>query len=83
MQGSVFQVDKDPLVKIPIIKPNRELEANVIRLYEQLVKIRCEDKDANISAFEEEIDELFYRAYELDEYDRLVIEDTLSDWDNR
>ena len=82
MQGSIYQVDKEPLVNIPILKPNNELEIEIVELYDKVIEIKSDNRNADSSEFEDTIDALLYDAYQLNDVDISTIEKTIYDWEN-
>lgn len=83
MQGSIYQVDKEPLVNIPILKPNIELETRIVELYEKIVELKHNNKNEDSSEFESEIDTILYEAYQLNSSDVSIIEKTIYEWENK
>lgn len=80
MQGSCFQVDKGPLLSIPI-KINVKFESQLISLVDKLINLGHEDFN-----IEKEIDNIVYHIYELT-YDEILIVDpgtpiTKEEYDN-
>jgi adenine-specific DNA-methyltransferase len=76
MQGHQFQVDKEPLLEIPIIKP--EEEQPFISLVDQILAAKQKDPNANTSALEKQIDEMVYALYDLTP-DEIAIVETKND----
>lgn len=86
MQGENFQVDKEPLLQIPIVKtPNKQLETDLIKNVEQLInaypQLRQSKTDLDIglhqnriNAIERNIDNIVYQIYGLIKSDISVIE---------
>lgn len=83
MQGNIFQVDKAPLVNIPILMPDAALESSMKAIFDQIMEVRKTDKNSDISDFEQQIDELVYAAYGLSVSTIDVIESELSAWENK
>lgn len=73
MQGHQFQVDKEPLLEIPIIKP--EAEQPFITLVEQILTAKKKDPNADTSAIERQIDEMVYKLYDLTPEEIAIIEE--------
>ena len=65
MQGNNFQLDKEPLLNIPIFNPNENLQKPIILLVDQIVSLKKENPQADTSQMEEEIDKLVYQLYDL------------------
>lgn len=81
IQGSIYQVDKAPLVKIPILIPTEDLCGKIRKLYDCIVEEKKKDKLKNTSEYEKEADKLLYEAYGLDDSDVKIIEDTIFEWE--
>src|SRR3989339_90901 len=63
MQGTNYQVDKEPLLKIPIY--NSDSPEPVIKLVDRILQIKSLNSKADIIYLEKEIDILVYKLYEL------------------
>lgn len=72
MQGKNYQVDKEPLLNIPIIKSN-EYEKKIIELVEKIM-----NSSLNINIYEDELNNIVYRIYGLNNNDILKIENDLT-----
>lgn len=72
MQGNNFQVDKEPLLNIPILKPSdtSEFESFV----SEILNLKTENKST--THLEKKIDELIYQLYDLTEDEVSIIENT-------
>lgn len=70
MQGSNYQLDKAPLLQIPIKKPADE--SAVVNLVDKLIKADKLGQDTSI--IEKKIDELVYNIYDLDDNDINIVE---------
>lgn len=71
MQGSNYQVDKEPLMNIPIKKATSELENQIINLVDRIIELKKLDKDTQ--ELENQIDEIVYNLYELTEEEKELI----------
>ena len=58
MQGTNYQIDKQPLLAIPLISPSSEQQASVATLVDQILAAKHADPDADVSDFENEIDDI-------------------------
>ena len=54
MQGTNYQIDKQPLLAIPLISPASEQKASVETLVNQILSAKRTDPDANVSKLEKE-----------------------------
>lgn len=71
MQGSNYQIDKEPLMNIPIKKAISEIENQIINLVDRIIKLKKLDKDTQ--ELENQIDEMVYDLYELTEEEKELI----------
>lgn len=82
MQGNNYQVDKEPLLDIPIYNPPDKDKKAIIKCVNQIISIiksqdylENEDKQEKILGLQEEIDYLVYNLYELTEDEIKIIEE--------
>ncbi len=81
MQGNNYQIDKEPLMNIPIPKinaKNQTIVNQIIALVDEILDIKNKDSNANILHLESEIDRLVYALYKLDSKEIKIIEILLS-----
>ena len=74
-----YQVDKEPLVNIPIVVPKKEYEERIVRLYDQIFN-KSKDDD-NYDSLENEIDNIFYTIYNLNDKDIKIINNEIDNWE--
>jgi adenine-specific DNA-methyltransferase len=86
MQGDIFQVDKEPLLQIPIHKTkDKESESKLIELVEKIIKTKVQEHDADnehdkefyhnySNSVESEINKLVYKIYDISDEDIQIIE---------
>lgn len=89
MQGDIYQVDKEPLLDIPIHKTlDKELETQIITLVDKIVKAKVStfeadnehDKDFFLNyskTIESEIDNLVYKLYDISNEEQDTIKSLL------
>lgn len=89
MQGSQFQIDKEPLLEIPIYVPKDKSEINkIVDQVDKVIAVRTahanskteSDKsfyEKQILSLESNIDELIFQYYNITEPEQLVIETEL------
>jgi len=72
MQGNIYQIDKEPLLNIPIKTTNNINQKPFIQLVDQILSITKDDdyldnpdKQAKVKRLEKEIDSLVYKLYDL------------------
>lgn len=72
MQGNAYQLDKEPLLEIPIYKPT-DIDANEIaKLVDKIISHKQQGKES--SEQEQKIDELVYKLYDLTADEQKIIE---------
>lgn len=87
MQGTNYQVDKEPLVSIPLPYPqkiNNKIEQKIITLVDKMLALKkdCRIKHGNdseladTSKLEKQIDALVYKLYGLTDEEIKIIEQT-------
>ncbi|EAH4701629.1 class I SAM-dependent DNA methyltransferase [Campylobacter coli] len=70
MQGNNYQIDKEPLLNIPIVdtnSKNKKLADELINLVDEILKVKEQDKNANTQELENKINSLTYKLYNLTE----------------
>ncbi len=89
-QGGLLQVDKAPLLDLPIYKPEKEkdIETEICSLVDSIIEMNKKIKDSEldnekelqnkqISAFEKKIDSLVYKLYGITDEEKKIIEESL------
>ena len=74
MQGNNYQVDKEPLMKIPILAENDIKYQNVINLTNQIIKETSFDERLQLVSLQEEIDRNIYNIYQLTDDEIEIVE---------
>ncbi|EJI3885869.1 class I SAM-dependent DNA methyltransferase [Campylobacter jejuni] len=77
MQGNNYQIDKEPLLNIPIVtinSKNQKLANKLISLVDEILKAKEQDKNANTQELENKINSLVYKLYNLTEDEIKIIE---------
>ncbi|HED0597694.1 TPA: Eco57I restriction-modification methylase domain-containing protein [Campylobacter coli] len=77
MQGNNYQIDKEPLLNIPIVdtnSKNKKLADELINLVDEILKAKEQDKNANTQELENKINSLTYKLYNLTEEEIKIIE---------
>jgi adenine-specific DNA-methyltransferase len=72
MQGNNYQLDKEPLLQIPIFK-TKEVKP-IISIVDQILSTKAANPKADTSQLEKQIDEMVYKLYELTEEEIKIIE---------
>ena len=72
MQGNAYQLDKEPLLEIPIYKPADKDANEIAKLVDKLISLKEQDIDS--SELENKIDNLIYGLYDLTEEEIKIVE---------
>lgn len=70
MQGTNYQIDKEPIQQIPIILPSSNFEKKIVETIDNII-LSC---DSDYSLLEQKIDHIVYHLYELNYDDVLIID---------
>ncbi|WP_336018414.1 Eco57I restriction-modification methylase domain-containing protein [Fusobacterium polymorphum] len=71
MQGSNYQIDKEPLMNIPIKIADENIENKIIDLVDEIIELKKLNKDTQF--LEDRIDEMVYKLYGLTEEEKELI----------
>ncbi len=77
VQGNNYQIDKEPLMNIPLIKitkSNKPTADKIIALVDKILQLKEEDPKANTQELEQKIDALVYQLYNLTDEEIKIIE---------
>lgn len=72
MQGNAYQLDKEPLLEIPIYKPADKDTNEIAKLVDKIISLKQQGKDS--SEQEKKIDELVYKLYDIKPDEQKIIE---------
>ena len=72
MQGNAYQLDKEPLLEIPIYKPADKEADEVKYLVEKIIFLK--QQGINSRELENKIDELVYTLYNIKPNEQMIIE---------
>ncbi|MBN2890804.1 MAG: Eco57I restriction-modification methylase domain-containing protein [Bacteroidales bacterium] len=72
MQGNAYQLDKEPLLEIPIYKPADKEANEIAKLVDKIISLKQQGKDS--SEQEKKIDELIYKLYDITIAEQKIIE---------
>lgn len=81
MQGSNYQVDKEPLKNIPLPLVTTDQQQPIIDLVEQILAAKKQDTQADTSELEKKIDLLVYHLYNLTYDEAKMIDETITEED--
>lgn len=73
MQGNNYQIDKEPLLEIPIFVGDKSQQKEIISRVDKILEIKKKDRSADISTLEKEIDELVMDMYNLTDEEKKII----------
>lgn len=76
MQGDNYQLDKEPLLKIPISIGSELQVKSLIRFVEEILSIKKGNTYADISYIEKEIDKIVYDIYRLTKEEIEIVEES-------
>ncbi|GAA7773096.1 class I SAM-dependent DNA methyltransferase [Helicobacter pylori] len=77
VQGNNYQIDKEPLMNIPLIKitkSNKPTADKITALVDKILQAKEKDPKANTQRLEKEIDALVYQLYNLTDEEIKIIE---------
>ena len=77
MQGNNYQIDKEPLMNIPIPVLPKELEDPIIELVSKILDIKKMNSLQDTSLIQKDLDLLFNEIYELSHDDINVIKTSI------
>lgn len=72
MQGNAYQLDKEPLLAIPIYKPVDKEANEIAKLVDNIIAFKKQGKDS--SELEKKIDDLVYKLYNIQPDEQQIIE---------
>ena len=72
MQGNNYQIDKEPLLEIPIYKPSDKIQESVGIIVAKIIALKSDEKDS--VKLEKQIDKIVYKLYDMS-YDDVKIID--------
>jgi tRNA1(Val) A37 N6-methylase TrmN6 len=73
MQGDNFQLDKEPLLDIPIHKPTEKEQYSIINYVDQILSSKQTNPQSPTTALERKIDEVVFKLYDLTYAEVLVV----------
>lgn len=78
MQGHNYQVDKEPLLGIPLPQATTSEQSRISRIVDRILSTKAKDPDADTTPDERRIDELVYKLYGLTPEEIAVVEGAVS-----
>jgi len=78
MQGNNFQIDKEPLIQIPILNSvSKEDQLYISNLVDKIIEEKHKSNSTDVSELESKIDNKIYQLYDLNEQDISTIESSI------
>jgi adenine-specific DNA-methyltransferase len=74
MQGNNYQIDKAPILDLPLINPIEDSQIAISSLVSKIIETKKQNSQADTTALETQIDQLVYQLYELTEEEIKIIE---------
>ncbi len=74
MQGNNYQIDKEPLLELPLIKPDDNSQHEISDFVSKIIYTKKQNPSADTIALEAQIDQLVYQLYGLTEEEIGIIE---------
>jgi len=78
MQGHHYQLDKEPLLALPIKAPETGQQEKLSALVDKILLYKSKDPDADTSALENQIDQLVYKLYNLTPSEIAIVEKSIN-----
>lgn len=78
MQGHAYQIDKGPILEIPIYVPDNELEQPIVDLVDQIITSKKNDPLTDTTNYEKQIDDMVYKLYDLTDEEIAIIEGSIN-----
>jgi adenine-specific DNA-methyltransferase len=78
-KGEVLELFQKPLSEIPIIVPDEEIQEKLERLAERITEMKKEDRGADTSEFEREINQIVYELFGFSEEEISMIHECWRD----
>jgi len=88
MQGNIYQIDKEPLLEIPLIKVSENSQKPIIKLVDKILAIikshnLQNSSDEQVKTLEQEINTLIYKLYDLNNDEIKIIESSIGGFTGR
>lgn len=76
MQGDNYQIDKEPILNLPLLKPKKDIENYISKLVDKIYSVTSlkSINPSEIEMYETQIDVIVYKMYELNYSDVLTID---------
>lgn len=74
MQGNNFQIDKEPLLAIPLINADEKITKQIESIVDAILSAKKNNPAADTANLEQQIDHLVYRLYDLTDEEISIVE---------
>ncbi len=81
MQGNNYQIDKEPLINLPLLQPTEPDQQPFVEIVDKILKITKSDdylqnlaKEAKVKEYEKQIDQMVYKLYGLTDDEIKIVE---------
>ncbi|MDP2638423.1 MAG: N-6 DNA methylase, partial [Candidatus Levybacteria bacterium] len=75
MQGNNYQIDKEPIIDLPILEPTQSEQGEITNIVDQIIKAtKTDNENLKVHELEKQIDQLVYKLYDLTPEEKAVIE---------
>ena len=74
MQGNNYQIDKEPILDLPLLKPNNSNQEQIANIVSKIIEVKGQSSTADTTVLEAQIDQLVYQLYGLTEEEIKIIE---------
>lgn len=79
--GNMLHIDKEPILEIPLIKPNNDDQKIIVDIVDKILAITKDDdysenstKQAQVKKYEKQIDQMVYKLYGLTKEEIKIVE---------
>ena len=73
MQGNNYQIDKEPILEIPIFISNERDQKEIVELVEEIISAKKIDLETSVSDIENNIDNIVFNFYNLTDSEKEII----------
>ena len=74
LQGNLLQIDKVPLMNIPVVATSIEQQNTIAALADKILCLKSKDPDSDTTDLENKIDQLVYKLYNLSPEEIKIVE---------
>lgn len=77
MQGNNYQIDKEPILDLPLVKPNDFNQEQIASLVSEIIVTKNQNPNVDTTALETQINKLVYQLYDLTTEEIEIIENSV------